>query len=128
VRLSDYQGRFVLLKLGSTQCPSCLEQIETIQDLGEFLKKKDIVFLDIFLRDSEEMIRETMKGEKFPMTSEILVGDIDVYKAYRVFLIPRLLLIDPSGKVVRDGSIWPAYKMKQRIQELCPDDKAREDT
>lgn len=116
VRLSDYKGRYVLLKLGSSQCPSCVEQVETIQDIGEFLKENGVVFLDIYLRDSQEMIEEAVKGEKFPMTTEILVGDLDVYKAYRVYLIPRVLLIDPDRKVVRDGSMWSASEIKRSLE------------
>lgn len=123
VRLSDYRDRFVILKLGSTQCPTCLEQIEEIREIDDYLEKKDVVFLDVFLRDSKEMIEKTVGDEKFPMTAEILVGDVDVYKDYRVFLIPRVLLIGPDGEIIRDGSMWTAYDIKRRIEKYLPSEE-----
>lgn len=118
VNLSDYRGRYILLKIGSTQCPTCVEQIKTIREIGNFLKEKDIVFLDVFLRDTKEMIEKSLKGEGFPMTAEALVGDYKVYKAYNVFLIPRVILIDPDLKIVRDGSVWSASDIKRQIDSL----------
>jgi len=128
VRLSDYRGRFVLLKLGSTRCPSCQEQVDSIAELGDYLEKKDVVFLDVFLRDNKKSIVETVGDEDYPKTAEILVGDLDVHRAYRVYLIPRVLLIDPEGKIVRDGSLWTAYDIKRRIEKVSPDKKGGEKT
>lgn len=127
VRLSDYRGRCVLLKLGSIQCPSCKEQVDSIKKISDFLEEKDVVFIDIFLRDSREGIVKTAEEMDYPEATEILVGDIDVHRAYRVFAIPRVLLIDPRGDIVRDGNTWTAYDIKRRINKVCPDVKDKEE-
>lgn len=127
VRLSDYKGRIVLLKIGSTQCPTCMKELEEIREIGDFLKQNDVVFLDVFLRDSKEMIMEAIGDEEFPMTTEPLIGDMDAYKAYRVYLIPRVLLIDRNLNIVRDGSVWSREDIKQKIRDLTTrSSKARE--
>ncbi len=124
VRLSDYKGRIVLLKIGSTKCPTCMEQLDAINEIGDFLKEKDVVFLDVYLRDSKEAIEKALEDESFPMTAEALIGDLAAYKAYRVYLIPRVLLIDRDQKIIRDGSMWPVSDMKRQIEELTRQDAA----
>jgi len=103
VSLADYQGRVVLLKLTTTWCPTCKELSREIAKVGEQLKEQDVVFLEVFVQDTEAMISSYLEEVAYPMAYQALIDDGQVYEAYNVYLIPRLLLID-AGQVVRFDS------------------------
>ena len=52
IRLSDYRGRIIILKLATTWCPTCKQATEEICDLTNFLSKNDVVVIEVFLQDS----------------------------------------------------------------------------
>lgn len=100
VSLKEFKGRLVLLKLATTWCPTCKQLSGEIEKAGEFLKENDVVVLDVFVQDSPEMIEKYLGESKPPMTFHALLDDGQVYDAYNVYLIPRLLLID-GEQIVR---------------------------
>ena len=100
VSLADFKGRLVLLKLATTWCPTCKQLSAEIEKIGEFLKEKNVVVLDVFVQDSPEMIKKYLGDAEPPMSFYALLDDGQVYDAYNVYLIPRLLLID-AGQIVR---------------------------
>lgn len=104
VRLSDFAGRLVLLKLTTTWCPTCKELSSEIETAGTWLKDQDVVVLEVFVQDSQEAVKEYLGGYSFPMTYHALLDDGQAYKAYNVYLIPRLLLVDTEQIVRFDSS------------------------
>ena len=103
VSLSDFKGQVVLLKLATTWCPTCKQLSGEIGKIGEQLKQSDVVFLEIFVQDSEKMVADYIEDKPFPMVFHPLLDDGQAYKAYNVYLIPRLLVID-AEQVVRFDS------------------------
>ena len=103
VSLSDFKGRLVLLKLGTTWCPTCKQLAAQINKVGDLLKQKDAVFLDVFVQDSEKTIKKYLGDTKHPMTFHALLDDGQAYEAYNVYLIPRLLVVD-AEQVIRFDS------------------------
>lgn len=103
VSLSDFKGRLVLLKLATTWCPTCKELDAEIEKIGPFLKEQDVVVLEVFVQDSKATVEEYLGDTEFPMTFHALLDDGQAYKAYNVYLIPRLLVID-AEQVVRFDS------------------------
>ena len=100
VSLSDFKGRLVLLKLATTWCPTCKELSAEIEKVGEFLKELDVVVLEVFVQDSPEMVKKYLGDTEPPMTFRALIDDGQVYEAYSVYLIPRVLVID-AEQIVR---------------------------
>jgi len=103
VSLSDFKGQLVLLKLATTWCPTCKQLSGEIEKVGKFLKEKDVVFLEVFVQDSKEMIEKSLGDTEPPMTFHALLDDGQAYKAYNVYLIPRFLIID-AEQIVRFDS------------------------
>ena len=104
VSLSDFKGRLVLLKLATTWCPTCKQLSAEIKKIDEFLKEQDVVFLEVFVQDSEKTIKKYLGDHQPPMTFHALLDDGQAYKAYSVYLIPRFLLIDEEQVVRFDSS------------------------
>lgn len=118
VSLSDYKGRVILLKLATTWCPTCKQQTETILANDKFLKKNDVVVIEVFVQDSEKMVKEYLKGKTFNMTFAALMDDGQAYRGYNVYLIPRVILIDRDFKVFRDGGQLFADDLRRLIKEI----------
>jgi peroxiredoxin len=119
VKLSDYQGRIILLKLATTWCPTCKQQSQEIAEAGKILAENEVVVIEVFLQDSEEMIREALAGQTFAMDHVALLDDGDARRAYAVYMIPRLLIIDRDFKVRRDGSLMTARDLIREVQAIA---------
>ncbi|NJC88989.1 MAG: TlpA family protein disulfide reductase [Desulfuromonas sp.] len=121
VSLADFKGKVVILKLATTWCPSCGQLSRELAAIGDFLKEKNVVLVEVFLQDSPEMITRYFEGKSFPMAHHILVDDdMDVYRGYGIYLIPRLLVVDREQKVRYDNgaaaTILPAAEIKKIVE------------
>jgi peroxiredoxin len=120
VSLADFKGKVVVLKLATTWCPSCLQLSRELAAVGDFFKEKDVVLVEVFLQDSPEMIARYFEGKRFPMAHHVLIDDMQVYKEYGVYLIPRLLVIDREQKVRYDNgaaaTFLPAAEIKNLVE------------
>ena len=103
VSLTDYKGRLVLLKLATTWCPTCQQLSAEIGKLGEFLKEKNAVVLEVFVQDTQQAVESYLGDAEPAMTFHALLDDGQVYDAYGVYLIPRFLIVD-AQQVVRYDS------------------------
>lgn len=120
VSLSDFKGHIIVLKLATTWCPTCRQQTQEILSVGKQLKEAGAVVVEVFVQDSKAMVQEAAKGKVFPMSHVDLLDDGSVLKAYNVYLIPRLLIIDQHFKVRRDGSLMPGRELLKQVRRLLP--------
>lgn len=119
VRLSDYRGRVIVLKLATTWCPTCKQQTGEILSAGPFLKERNVQIIEVFLQDTPEMVREFLKGKPESLPILPLIDDGQVYKKFNVYLIPRVLVIGPDFVLRRDGSAISAADLKAQIEALA---------
>ena len=125
VHLSDYQGQFIILKLATTWCPTCKQQMQEFNDVRDFLKENNVQIVDVYVQDSPSMVKGHVGSLVETLPYVPLVDDGSALKAYNVYLIPRVLVIDPDMKVQRDGSLITAYDLRLQIKDLM---KARAKT
>lgn len=123
VSLADFKGKVVLLKLATTWCPSCGQLSRELAAIGDFLKEKDVVLVEVFLQDSPEMIGSYLKGKSFPMSHRVLIDDdMQAYRGYNIYLIPRLLVVDREQKVRYDNgagaTILPAAEIRKIVEAV----------
>ena len=120
VRLSDFKGQVIILKLGTTWCPDCVGQTADLMKMGPFLKEHDAVLVDVFIQESRSSVRKYFKGKEFAMPVVALLDDGQAHRAYQVYLIPRLVIIDQQFRIVHDGLRLSAEAMQDKIAELEP--------
>jgi peroxiredoxin len=122
VGLTDFKGQVVLVKLATTWCPTCKELSGEIEKAGSFLKENNVVVLEVFVQDSPEMVERALADKEYPMTFHALLDDGEAYKAYNVYLIPRLVVVDPEGVVTFDsaGQNVTAEKLQQLVTAALP--------
>ncbi len=96
--LKDYRGKVVLLDFWSIGCPPCRRAIPHLVSLYEKYKSKGFVALGISF-DRREL--DQLKGfvEKYSVTYPILLGTMDVAKAYGVRSIPSIFVLDKEGHI-----------------------------
>ena len=121
VSLADFKGRVVVLKLATTWCPSCKVMTRELATLGDFFKERDVAFLDVFVQDTPEMVARYFEGQSLPATHQALLDEeMDAYRGYSVYLIPRLLVIDREQKVRFDNgnsaNVIPAAEIKKLVE------------
>ena len=118
VSLSAYKGQPIILKLATTWCPTCKQQSQELEAIGDYLKQHNIVVVEVFLQDSDEMIRDYLKTEHLPNTHVALLDDGSALKAFSVYLIPRVIFIDRDFKVRRDGSLIPGQELVKEWDKI----------
>ena len=106
ISLAGFAGRPVILKLTTTWCPSCQMMSAEIARIAPRLAERDVAVMDVFLQDSDAMIRNYLQHwEPGALRYAAVVDDGRVMEGYNVYLIPRGLLLDKELRVVRDGGL-----------------------
>ncbi|MDT8419841.1 MAG: TlpA disulfide reductase family protein [Desulfuromonadales bacterium] len=121
-RLSAYKGQPILLKIGTTWCPSCKTQGKAIDSLQTYLEEKGVRFIDVFIDESKSSVTEYFAKAGYHEPTAIVLDEGAAHRAYNVYVIPRLLLIDKDFRVVRDGDPLPAGKLKKLIDKMLQGD------
>lgn len=99
-KLSDLKGKVALLDFWATWCPPCRDELPIIEKLHKEFKDKNLVVLGISNED-KETIENFLKNNE--LTFPILLDEKGkAGKSYKVVAIPRLLLIDKTGKIRKD--------------------------
>ncbi|MDT9026434.1 MULTISPECIES: peroxiredoxin family protein [Rossellomorea] len=100
VKLSDYQGKKVILNFWATWCPPCKAEMPHMQSYyEENAEKENVEILAVNLTsmdDGEKAVQEFIDGYELtfpiPMDEKGEVGD-----EYRAFTIPTTYMIDTKG-------------------------------
>jgi thiol-disulfide isomerase/thioredoxin len=119
VKLSDYRGRPVLLKLATVWCPSCQAASREICGLSRFWADNDITVIEVFLQDSAAGVRDHLKNRDCGGFDQVVVRDDgQVLEAYDVYLIPRLLFLDRDQRIRRDASLVGSREMVETMTRI----------
>lgn len=117
-KFSDHKGELIILKLATTWCPTCVQQSSEFSQAAEYLKDKNVRLVEVYLQDSEKMVKEYHNKIKYDFTHHTMIDDGQALKAYNVYLIPRVILIDRDFKVLRDGNILTAGQIKAEFEKV----------
>ena len=111
-KLSDLKGKYVYIDLWATWCAPCRAEIPYLQKIEEKYHGKNIEFVSI----SIDKLKDNEKWKKF-VTDKHLGGtqlfadkdwESEFVVNYGVTGIPRFILIDPQGNVVKSEAPRPS--------------------
>ncbi len=96
--LKDYRGKVVLVDFWSIKCPPCRRAVPHLVTLYDKYKKQGFVALGVSF-DRKDM--EDLKSfvSEFNVDYPVLLGTMDVARAYGVRSIPSMFLLDKQGHI-----------------------------
>jgi len=98
-RLSDYNGKWVLVNFWATWCPPCLEEIPDLVDMYNARKASDFVIVGVAMSSSKDSVLSFAK--QMEISYPIVMGDDKIAAQIgRIDALPTSYLYDPSGKLV----------------------------
>ena len=113
-KLSDFQGRYVVLEWFNSECPFVQKHYESgnMQSLQKRYGDKGVVWLTInsTATDSSNyrspvQSQEIVRGWKMAPAALMLDPDGTVGRSYGARTTPHMWVIDPTGKVIYTGGI-----------------------
>ncbi len=111
-KLEDFKGKYVYIDVWATWCGPCRAEIPHLKAVEEKYHDKNIAFVSI----SIDVQKDFEKWKKFVAEKELggvqLFADNDwkseFIKSYNINGIPRFILIDPTGKIVKADAARPS--------------------
>ena len=111
-KLEDFRGKYVYIDVWATWCAPCRVEIPFLKKLEEKYHQKNIVFVSL----SIDQVKDVEKWRKLIKDKEL--GGVQVFadkdwnsqfvKDYNITGIPRFILIDPNGNVVKADAQRPS--------------------
>ena len=111
-KLEDLRGKYVYIDVWATWCGPCRGEIPFLQKVEEKYKGKNIAFVSI----SVDVAKDHDKWKSFVTDKQLggtqLLADkdwrSDFIMAYKINSIPRFILIDPKGDIVKSDAERPS--------------------
>lgn len=118
-KLEELKGKYVYIDVWATWCGPCRGEIPFLQKVEEKYKSKNIEFVSI----SVDVAKDHDKWKNFVTEKQLggiqLLADkdwkSDFVMSYGINSIPRFILIDPKGVIVKGDAARPS---DPKLQEL----------
>lgn len=120
-QFNDYLGKTVVVDVWATWCTNCLKRMPAMKKLHDsYAEKENVVFLNVSIdrRDKHEAWNRI--SEKHSLTGEhnlIVNSDdkSDFEDIYKIFGIPRYIVIRPDGRLADAFAPGPGEDLKNLI-------------
>ena len=120
--LTDLKGKYVYIDVWATWCKPCLAEIPALKELEEELgDKMHFVSISIDKKDKHEAWRKMVADKELKGVQLFADNNWEstFVQDYGIDGIPRFILIDPQGNVVKPDASRPSNpKTKELFQEL----------
>jgi thiol-disulfide isomerase/thioredoxin len=116
--ISSLKGQPILLKVGTTWCPTCGQQSQEIDKLRGFMAENQIQFVEVFVQESEKKVRKYFSKKGYQIPDVVIIDQGKIARALNIYLIPRVILIDKNLQVYRDSDPLPSDVLKQELQKM----------
>jgi thiol-disulfide isomerase/thioredoxin len=119
MKLEDLKGKYVYIDVWATWCGPCRAEIPSLKKVEEKYHGKNIEFVSISIDvDKDHKKWKTFVDEKQLGGIQLFADknwNSDFMMSYGVTSIPRFILIDPNGKVVKSDAARPSDPELQKV-------------
>lgn len=123
IRLSQYQGKTVVLTFWMTTCGACRLEMPMIQQASKVLPRDRVVFLNVHMGLRESVIRGFLVGEGLDTDNILLDLDRQMLSLYNFSGVPYTFIIDGSGFIQsRNLHFSSAEELIQIVNSYIEDD------
>ena len=121
-RLSDYQGKAVIINFWATWCPPCREEIPSMNRAWQALQKEGVVLLAINVGEDEDTI--FVFTADYPADFPLLMDESGtVIAEWPVKGLPTTYVIAPDGTLAYraiGGRAWDDETLLDAVRALQP--------
>lgn len=118
-KLSDFQGKVVVLDFWNTTCSPCIKFLPKMKELQTEFAGKDLVFIGMAFDKSKENIKKHLEKYAGSVFYTNVLFQEKERDAYKVYVVPTFFVLDKEHKVTYSHSgTKDAYEnLKKYIQE-----------
>ena len=120
VRLSDFNGKIVLIEMWASWCGYCNTEAPGLNELYADYKAKNFEIVGISIDSSPSAWKNKVKDHEiiFTQVNDLRGFDAPVVEAYHVSSIPKMILLNEDGVVVliTTKAIDVRAHLQQRLQ------------
>lgn len=119
IRLSDYQGRPVLINFWATWCAPCLLEMPALEQTYQKYKSQGLVVLAVNQAEAPDRVKQYMTTYKLSFPA-VLDNDLAVSRMYRVTGYPTTWLVDREGHLrqMRRGAFTDISQIDRWLRDV----------
>lgn len=111
-KLEDFKGKYVYIDVWATWCGPCLAEIPSLKKVEEKYHGKNIEFVSISIDKLKDFEKWKSMVESKELGGVQVLADNDwdsqFVKDLNIWGIPRFILIDPNGNIVKADAARPS--------------------
>jgi len=119
-KLSDFQGKYVLIDIWATWCMPCLAEVPAFNELHDTFENSEIVFVGLAWQDAKDKwLKKIESGSLKGIQLYADNSNHDFFKTLIVKSIPRYILLDKEGKLLDHDAPRPSGgKLEEVLESL----------
>ena len=116
--INSLKGQPILLKVGTTWCPTCSQQSQEINKLRGFLTENDIKYIEIFIQESKNKVQKFLDRNGHQRPDVVILDQGAIAKDLNIYQIPRLIFINKDYAVYRDGAPLRSNALQHELLQM----------
>ena len=120
VRLSDYQGKILVVNFWATWCPPCVAEMPSLDRFQQMFAARGVEVLAISVDDDESAYRSFLAQHNVRLRT-VRDPEKKVSALYGTFKYPESYIVDREGRLVRKivgPADWMSESMVSVFQDL----------
>ncbi|MGN0281768.1 MAG: TlpA family protein disulfide reductase [Prevotella sp.] len=110
VSLESLKGKYVYIDVWATWCAPCRKELPYLFELEKYYEGKDIHFVSMSCDNDRQKWEKMVKLGKFGGIQLIMGDHSEFMKKYCIDGVPRFILLDREGKIIKAVAPRPSNK------------------